>query len=232
VGRESIGMYFRKVGSPQPAAASNSRVVLNVAVAFRGVCIVSDTIYDVRQEQYPTVIREMIRHEDNVTNHRIMWLLVGEGFIANAYVSVKSASAPTYSLLSVVGILISLSAFVMLYQSYQARGYLEFLGQKAKHGTLQEGYLPLLGWPRSRIKGWWRNLWVYPWLRRTRDLMEPWLLMPYLFASLWTGLVLRVASPLNMVALLILSVTLSGLIFAMSCIALVWSQSKDDSTEE
>jgi len=29
-------------------------------------------MYDVRQEQYATVIREMIRHENDVTNHRIM----------------------------------------------------------------------------------------------------------------------------------------------------------------
>jgi hypothetical protein len=34
-------------------------------------------MYDVRQDLYPTVIREMIRHENDVTNHSIMWLLVG-----------------------------------------------------------------------------------------------------------------------------------------------------------
>ena len=53
----------------------------------------SDATYDVRQEQYATVIREFIRHEDDVTNHRIMWLLVGQGFIANAFVSTKSEGA-------------------------------------------------------------------------------------------------------------------------------------------
>jgi DNA invertase Pin-like site-specific DNA recombinase len=36
----------------------------------------SDAMHDVRQDRYPTVTREMIRHENNVTNHRIMWLLV------------------------------------------------------------------------------------------------------------------------------------------------------------
>jgi len=50
----------------------------------------SDAMYDVRQDQYPTVIREMIRHENDPTNHRINWLLFGQGFIANAYVTVKS----------------------------------------------------------------------------------------------------------------------------------------------
>jgi hypothetical protein len=35
----------------------------------------SDARHDVRQDRYRTVIREMIPHE-NVTDHRIMWLLV------------------------------------------------------------------------------------------------------------------------------------------------------------
>src|SRR5438045_4503552 len=41
--------------------------------------------HDVAPGQYATVIREMIRHENEVTNHRIMWLLVVQGLIANAY---------------------------------------------------------------------------------------------------------------------------------------------------
>ena len=65
-------------------------------------------MYEVRQEQYTSVIREMIRHEGDVTNHRIMWLLVGQGFIANAYVSVKPQGETVFSMLSFVGILITL----------------------------------------------------------------------------------------------------------------------------
>ena len=42
----------------------------------------SDAVHDVRPEQYTTVIREMMRHENDVTNHRIMWLLVGQGYPA------------------------------------------------------------------------------------------------------------------------------------------------------
>jgi hypothetical protein len=135
-------------------------------------------MFDVQKEQYPTIIREMIRHENDVTNHRIMWLLVGQGFIANAYVSVKNEGSSKFLMLAIVGILVSFSAFVMLYQSYQARGYLQFLGLQAKDGTLQEKQLPLMGWPRTRIKGWWRSVWVCPWIRQTRDLLEPWLLLP------------------------------------------------------
>jgi hypothetical protein len=185
-------------------------------------------MYDVQQEQYPTVIREMIRHENDVTNHRIMWLLIGEGFIANAYVAAKIASVSTYSMLSVVGTLLALSAFVMLYRSYQARGYLQFLGRLAKQGTLQEDHLPLVGWPRNRISGCWKNVWICPWFKQTRDLFEPWLLLPYIFTSMWMMVMLRARSGLNTTIVLILGVILSALILSVSGIALVWSQSKDD----
>ena len=44
-------------------------------------------MYDVPREHYASVIRELIRHENDVTNHRIMWLLVFQGLITNAYVN-------------------------------------------------------------------------------------------------------------------------------------------------
>jgi hypothetical protein len=67
-------------------------------------------MYDVQQNLYPTVIREMIRHANDVTNQSIMWLLVGQGFVINAYVSAKNEVAPTHAVLSLVGILVSLKA--------------------------------------------------------------------------------------------------------------------------
>jgi hypothetical protein len=188
----------------------------------------SEAMHDVRPEQYPTVIREMIRHENDVTNHRIMWLLIGQGFLANGYVFGKDASAAAHLMLGLMGLLLSLSAFVMLYQSYLARGYLQFLGQKAKLGTLQEEHLPLMGWPRNRIKGWWRSVGVYPWIRKTHDLLEPWLLLPYLFTSLWMIALLHLRSSLNKGVVVILGVLLSTVILSMSCFVEVWSQGKDD----
>src|SRR5690349_2374278 len=35
-------------------------------------------MYDVSPNQYTTVIRDFIKHENDVTNHRIMWLLIGQ----------------------------------------------------------------------------------------------------------------------------------------------------------
>ena len=55
----------------------------------------SDAMYDVKQEQYTTVIREMIRHENDVINHRIMWSLIGQGFIADSLVTVEHKGAFT-----------------------------------------------------------------------------------------------------------------------------------------
>src|SRR3974377_2131383 len=102
------------------------------------MCPNSRNMCDVEPQQYATLIREMIRHENDVTNHRIMWLLIGQGLIANAYVGAGAQREDVVATLAVVGILVTLSAFVILYKSYQARGYLEFLGEHAKDGSLQE----------------------------------------------------------------------------------------------
>jgi hypothetical protein len=187
-----------------------------------------DAMNDVRQDQYPSVIREMIRHENDVTNHRIVWFLIGEGFVANAYVSAKNEVVPIHSVLSLVGILVALSAFVVLYQSYEARGYLQFLGQQAKDGALSEEHLPLTGWPRNRIKGWWRSVWVFPWFRQSHDLLEPWLILPLLFSSMWMSALLHTHSSLSVGASLTVGVILSAALLSTSCLVLVWSQSKDD----
>jgi FixJ family two-component response regulator len=62
--------------------------------------------HDVRPDQYAMVIREVIRHENDVTNHRVMWLLIGQGFIANAYVSARKEGALNHSILLLAGILV------------------------------------------------------------------------------------------------------------------------------
>src|SRR6185369_16543335 len=111
-------------------------------------------MHDVDPKLYTTVIREMFRHENDVTNHRVMWLLIVQGLIANAAVTAGSKSEEIVSVLASVGILVTLSTFFILYKSYQARGYLQFLGNEAKQGTLREQDLPLFGWPSKRIKGW------------------------------------------------------------------------------
>jgi hypothetical protein len=185
-------------------------------------------MYDVRPELYTTIIREMIRHENDVTNHRIMWLLIGQGFIANAYVTAEGGEQSADLMLTLVGILVTLSAFVMLYTSYRARGYLQFLGLQAKQGTLPEQHLPLKGWPRKRIKGWWREVWACPWIGQPGDLLEPWLFLPCLFMFMWVSALLQLRTTQNPAVSLILATILTAVIFSVYCIVLVWTQTKDE----
>lgn len=183
------------------------------------------------QEQCMTVIREMMRHENDLTNHRIMWLLIGQGFVANAYVTSMSRGTSPGRMLSVVGILVALSAFLMLYKSYQARAYLEFLGQQVKQGLLQEDHLPLVGWPRKRIRGWRRNVCVCPWFRQAGDLLEPWLFLPFLFLHMWLFILLQLWTRLHPPVDFILAAIVAAVIVSGCCIVLVWSQGQDEERE-
>ena len=78
-------------------------------------------MHDVDPRLYTTVIRELFRHENDVTNHRIMWLLIVQGLIANAAVTGGRDSEEVTSAFATVGILVTLSAFLILYKSYQAQ---------------------------------------------------------------------------------------------------------------
>lgn len=189
---------------------------------------VSDVEYEVRQAQYTTVIREMIRHENDLTNHRIMWLLIGQGFIATAFVSVTTQHALTAVVLLRGGILLALSAFLLLYKSYQARGYLQFLGQQAKQGALLEEHLPLIGWPRKRIKGWRREVWICRWFGLAGDLLEPWMFLPYLFTFMWMTILLQTRTTLRVGSAAILAAILSAAAVFACCAVLVWSQRRQE----
>lgn len=188
----------------------------------------SDALHDVPPDQYASTIREMLRHENDLTNHRIMWLLIGQGFIANAFISAGKARPSASFLLAVLGIVLSISAFAMLYRSYQARAYLRFLGQRAKQGVLQEKQLPILGWPRQRIKGWSKEVWAHSWIAKGSDLMEPWFFLPYIFVLLWVAASLHSWTVLDPGVILMLAGLLATVVFAALCSAEVRSWSKDE----
>jgi hypothetical protein len=186
-------------------------------------------MYDVPKQQYATVIREMIRHENDLTNHRTMWLLIVQGLLANAYVAARGGGGrPVILMLSLVGILVTLSAFVMLYKSYQARGYLHFLGQQAKLGRLEEEYLPLDGWPENRIKGWWRDVWVCPWIAKIGDALEPWLFLPSLLMFMWLFVQLEPWVILHTAIVLALAAILVTLMLSLFCVLWVWLHGKGE----
>ncbi len=183
---------------------------------------------DVRPEQYPSVIRELIRHENDLTNHRIMWLLIVQGLIANACVTASRENEEILSIFATVGILVTLSTFALLYKSYQARGYLQFLGSEAKRGTLREGDLPLFGWPSERIKGWRKKVWLCPWLGRTSDLVEPYLFLPGMLILAWLFVLMRPWLKLGTGTLLVVATLLSAGLVALGCLVWVWWQGMEE----
>jgi hypothetical protein len=185
-------------------------------------------MHDVDPQLYTTVIREMFRHENDVTNHRIMWLLIVQGLIANAAVTAGKESGETTSALASVGILVTLSAFVILYKSYQARGYLQFLGSEAKQGTLREQDLPLFGWPGKRIKGWRKKVWPCPWIGKGSELLEPFFFLPTLLVLAWLLVLLRQWLALDARLLVILSAILAVVMISLLGIVWVWWQRKDE----
>jgi hypothetical protein len=185
-------------------------------------------MHDVEPRLYTTVIRELIRHENDVTNHRIMWLLIGQGLIANAYVNAGSQKENLISTLALVGILVTLSTFVILYKSYQARGYLQFLGDEAKRGTLREEDLPLFGWPGTRIKGWRRGIWLCPWLRKVGDLLEPYMFLPSVLILAWLFVLMEHRLSVRKGIVLVLAILLVTLILSALCFIWVWREEKDE----
>ncbi|MCE5228948.1 hypothetical protein LLG95_05050 [bacterium] len=189
--------------------------------------MMSDAMYEVGREHYTTVIRDMLKHENDVTNHRIMWLLIGQGFIANAFIFGWREEAVHKYAIAFLGILVTIPAFVMLYESYLARGYLQFLGRQAKQGALPEEHLPLVGWPRDRIEGWWRDAWMCHWLARAGDVLEPWLFLPSLFMTMWMYVLLTQWIPLNTGATLALAVFLTAALLSLSCLVVFWTQGEN-----
>jgi hypothetical protein len=185
-------------------------------------------MHDVDPKLYPTVIREMIRHENDLTNHRIMWLLIVQGLIANAAVAAGRESVEIVSAFAAVGILVTLSAFIILYKSYQARGYLLSLGNEAKQGTLREEDLPLFGWPGKRMKGWRGKVWPCPWFRKVSDLLEPFFFLPCLLILGWLFLLLRQWLALGAGVIAVLSAILAVLMISALSLVWVWWQQKDE----
>jgi hypothetical protein len=125
-------------------------------------------------------------------------------------------------------ILVTLSAFVTLDKSYQARGYLNFLGEEAKRGALQGEHLRLDGWPSKRTKHWRRGVWGCRWLGRAGDVLEPYLFLPFLMVFAWTYFLLQRRVPLPVSAVFAVSGLAAGLILFAFCAVWVWLQRNDE----
>ena len=184
-------------------------------------------LYDVRPDQYASVIRDLMKHENDLTNHRTMWLLVIQGLLVNAFVAAR-ADVRAGNALALSGILVTLSAFALLYKSYQARGYLNFLGAEAKLGHLPEEYLRLNGWPHLRIKHWRKGTWMCPWVQKASDLLEPYLFLPCFIISAWIALALRRLLPQHPLLIAMLSLMLAVSFLFGFCVLWLWSQRTEE----
>jgi hypothetical protein len=99
---------------------------------------------------------------------------------------------------------------------------------EAKQGTLREEELPLFGWPKKRITGWQRKVWLTPRLGQASDLLEPYLFLPNLLIFAWRFVLLRPWLKLDTGILMVLSSILAAVMLSVLCIAWVWRQGKNE----
>lgn len=182
--------------------------------------------YEVRPEQYTTVIRQLLSHEDDLTNQRLMWLLVVQGLLFNAFVPVRNV-LDAATAICIAGTLVTFSVFESVYKAYQARGYLKFLGEQAKRGLLPEKHLRFDGWPVDRLHGWRSEVWICPWLERFGDLLDPYMTLPALLVTAWLFFLLKNWISLPPIVVAGVAVVLSGLGFCLFCVVWTWSQGMD-----
>lgn len=71
-----------------------------------------------------------------------------------------------------------------------------------------------------------------PWLARARDLLEPWLFLPFLFMTMWLSVLLHQWAPLDNRGTWVLAAILVAGFLSVCCILLVRSQSKDEEHTE
>ena len=187
-------------------------------------------MYEVEPRLYASVVREMIRHENDVTSHRIMWLLISQGLIANAHVSAVRQNAEVVLILAPVGIFVTFSAFIILYKSYQARGYLQFLGDLAKSGKLREEYLPIFGWPKKRIRHWRKGRWLCLWLAEFSDLLEPYFTLPALLSLAWLFVLLKYL--FNAATLMTLGISAALVVLMLVGLCVLWVSVEGRTEEE
>ncbi len=86
---------------------------------------------------------------------------------------------------SLMGIVVTLSGFVMLCKSCHSREYLRFLGRHARKGPLPEDHLTLMEWPGKKIQDWRRGVLACAWIGQPGDILKPWLFQPRFFMFMW-----------------------------------------------
>ena len=76
-------------------------------------------------EKRAETLRSLIRHENDVTNHRASWLLVAQGILFAATANLLHEHWFPVLVIAIVGVALCLSIGHALANSYQSRKYLK-----------------------------------------------------------------------------------------------------------
>lgn len=116
------------------------------------------------------IVRQMIRHEDNLTNHRISWLNTIQGLLFAALGFAWDKEVYLVYLLCWLGVVVAITSGVALHCSREAgeRLYKGFRRNK------QELWYP-------DVVGYWDESWYIRY-------GSPWLVLPILFLITWVGI--------------------------------------------
>ena len=131
--------------------------------------------------QYTSVLREMIRHEDVVTNNRLTWMLVSQGVLFAATAAFWKIHLAPLIVIAIMGIGTAVSVFYSLLLSRLARKHLRDLYNKkiGDDENMKKKIPPVAGDAP--------NAWRAPWL-------NPGMFIPWWAVFAWVMLlVIRIA---------------------------------------
>lgn len=126
---------------------------------------------------YASIIRDMIRHENEITNNRLTWMLVLQGILFATSASFWRIHWLPLLIITILGVVTSISFFYVFSLSRKARIYLRSLWKQEieKQKELVERIPPVAGDAPIQYRF---------------STLHPWLFLPWVFASCWVALFL------------------------------------------
>jgi len=116
--------------------------------------------------KYAAVIRELIQHENTITNHRLMWMLIVEGILFAGAASFWKIHWAPFVIIAGLGIVTAVSVYHALWLSGRARGHLRKLYEEKMEGhpELIQEIPPVVGDIPGLVTLPWANPWnLIPW---------------------------------------------------------------------
>lgn len=132
-------------------------------------------------EKHAEILRALIRHENEVTNHRTAWLLVAQGILFAAAANfIKVHWFPTV-VVGVIGFGIAMSIGHSLSNSFDSRQYFKnsWRSLVSERGLRWEDFPPLDG----GFPGLKHRKWLAPWNFIPKALMAAWILLVIYFVA-------------------------------------------------